>query len=175
MGTIMTRAAVTEIMSDENLTPEQRTEKVMALYGRALDDGYISKNAAQTAQQTALANAKTEWEKNQTKPDIKESEEYKTLQNEFNGYKIMQTARMSDEYKTVKPKFFETVYGMVKTGEGEKTVAEQLEAIKTDWPEYFTQAEPQKMPQFSQNPGRPGVNPESEEDKIFKQISENWK
>ena len=41
MGNIMTRAAVTKIMADEGLTPEQRTEQIMSLYGRALDDGYI--------------------------------------------------------------------------------------------------------------------------------------
>ena len=60
MGNIMTRAAVSKIMGDESMTPEQRTEAVMSLYGRALDDGYVSKTAAQTAQETALNSAKTE-------------------------------------------------------------------------------------------------------------------
>ena len=68
MGNIMTRAALAKIMADEGLTPEQRTEQVMSLYGRALDDGYISKSAAQTAQETALNNAKAEWEKSLEKP-----------------------------------------------------------------------------------------------------------
>ena len=62
MGNIMTRAAISKIMADEGMTPEQRTEQVMSLYGRALDDGYISKSAAQSAQETALNNAKAERE-----------------------------------------------------------------------------------------------------------------
>ena len=76
MANIFTRAALGKIMSDEGLTPEQRTEQVFSLYGRALDDGYIAKSAAQQAQQTALESAKAEWEKGQKAPDVKESDEY---------------------------------------------------------------------------------------------------
>ena len=53
MANIFTRKALNDIMSNEELTPEQRTEQVFGLYGRALDDGYIAKAAAQQAQQTA--------------------------------------------------------------------------------------------------------------------------
>ena len=60
MGNIFTRKALNDIMGNEGLTPEQRTEQVFGLYGRALDDGYIAKTAAQQAQQTALDNAKAE-------------------------------------------------------------------------------------------------------------------
>ena len=49
MGNIFTRKALSEIMGNEGLTPEQRTEQVMGLWGRALDDGYIAKGAAQQA------------------------------------------------------------------------------------------------------------------------------
>ena len=77
MGNIFTRKALSDIMANEGLTPEQRTEQVMSLYGRALDDGYISRSAAQTAQETALNNAKEEWQKSIPKPNIKESDEYK--------------------------------------------------------------------------------------------------
>lgn len=175
MANIMTRAAVTEIMS-EDLTPEEKTEKVMALYGRALDDGYISKNAAQTAQASALEVAKAEWEKTVQHPDIKASEEYKALLTDFDDYKAMQTARMSDDFKEVKGKFFETVYGMVNRGEGAKPVTEQLAEIRANYEEYFnSQKEPEKLPQFSQNPGRQGVNPTSEEEQIYKAMSETWK
>ena len=145
MGNIMTRAALTKIMSDENLTPEQRTEQVMSLYGRALDDGYISKSAAQTAQETALNNAKTEWEKGLEKPNIKESDEYKALQGQFDAYKTMQAARTSDDFKDVKPKFFETVYGMINRADGAKAVKEQLADIRGQYEEYFT-AKPQEQP-----------------------------
>lgn len=148
MGNIMTRAAVNEIMSDENLTPGQRTEQVMALYGRALDDGYISKNAAQTAQETAINKAREDWEKGQEKPDIKASEEYTALQNEFNAYREMQNARGSEAYKDVKPKFFETVYGMIKREDGAKPVDEQLTAIREKYEEYFAPAAQPPKPTF---------------------------
>lgn len=147
MGNIMTRAEINKIMADENLTPEQRTEKVMALYGRALDDGYVSKTAAQTAQETALASAKADWEKSITPPDIKASDEYKALQGQFDAYKAMQAARTSEEYKDVKPKFFETVYGMVQRGDGAKPVKDQLTELRGSYEEYFT-TQQQPKPTF---------------------------
>ena len=49
MGNIFTRKALNDIMGNEGLTPEQRTEQVFSLYGRALDDGYIAKTAAHQA------------------------------------------------------------------------------------------------------------------------------
>lgn len=178
MGNIMTRAAVSKIMGDENMTPEQRTEAVMSLYGRALDDGYVSKSAAMTAQETAITNAKAEWEKNIPKPNAKESEEYKALESEYAGYKAMQKAKGSEEFKGVKGKFFETVYGMVDRADGAKPVAEQIAEIRKNYEEYFEaqqQEQPKNTPQFAQQPGRAGVNPTSEEDKLFKQLSESWK
>lgn len=147
MGNIFTRKALNEIMSNEGLTPEQRTEQVFGLYGRALDDGYIAKSAATAAQETALANAKAEWEKGLSTPDPKESDEYKNLLGEFTSYKQMQTARGSKEYEGVKPKFFETVYGMVKREDGAKPVEEQLKGIREKYEEYFEAAQ-QKPPQF---------------------------
>ena len=146
MGNIFTRKALNEIMSNEGLTPEQRTEQVFGLYGRALDDGYIAKGAAQQAQQTALDNAKAEWEKGIKTPDPKESDAYKQLEGEFAAYKDMQTARASDAYTGVKGKFFETVYGMVDRKDGAKPVAEQLADIRKGYEEYFEpeKAQPQK-------------------------------
>ena len=139
MAGIFTRNALNRIMEDEGLTPQQRTEQVYSLYGRALDDGYISKSAAQRAQEAAIESAKAEWEKGQTAPDPKESDDYKTLQNEFNDYKAMQLARTGKDYEGVKPKFFEVVYGMVDRGEGAKPLAEQLAGIKERYEEYFTE------------------------------------
>ena len=149
MGNIFTRKALSDIMANEGLTPEQRTEQVMGLYGRALDDGYVSRSAAQSAQETALANAKAEWEKGIVKPDPKESDEYKALQGEFAAYKTMQQARTSEDFKEVKPKFFETVYGMISRDEGAKPVKDQLAEIRGSYEEYFT-AQPanQPKPQF---------------------------
>ena len=149
MGNIFTRKALNEIMANEGLTADQRTEQIFGLYGRALDDGYIGKTAAQQAQQTALENAKTEWEKGLTTPDPKESDAYKSLKGEFDAYKAMQTARGSKEYEGVKPKFFETVYGMVDRGDGAKSVEEQLKGIRENYEEYFTaQQQDNKKPTF---------------------------
>jgi len=148
MGNIFTRKALNDIMGNEGLTPEQRTEQVFSLYGRALDDGYIAKTAAQQAQQTALENAKAEWEKGVKVPDPKESDDYKTLQNQFNDYKAMQQARTSEDYKGVKGKFFETVYGMVDRRDGAKPVAEQLADIRKGYEEYFEPEKSQQKPTF---------------------------
>ena len=149
MANIFTRKALNEIMGNEGLTPEQRTEQVFSLYGRALDDGYIAKTAAQQAQQTALDNAKAEWEKGVKAPDPRESDAYKQLQGEFNDYKTMQQARTSEDYKGVKGKFFETVYGMVDRDGGAKPVEEQLKGIREKYEEYFIQArQPLNRPTF---------------------------
>ena len=148
MANIFTRKALNEIMSNEELTPEQRTEQVFGLYGRALDDGYIAKSAAQQAQQTALDNAKADWEKDIKVPDPKESDAYKTLQGEFDAYKAMQQARASEDYKGVKGKFFETVYGMVDRKDGAKPVAEQLADIRKGYEEYFEPEKSQQKPTF---------------------------
>lgn len=137
MANIFTRKALNDILANDQLTPEQKTEQVFALYGRALDDGYISKSAAQQAQEAALEQARAEWEKGLTTPDPKESDDYKTLQNEFNDYKAMQATRTSKDYEGVKPKFFETVYGMVDRAEGAKPLAEQLAGIREQYEEYF--------------------------------------
>jgi len=143
MPNIFTRKALNEIMSNEGLTPEQRTEQVFGLYGRALDDGYIARGAAAQAQETALANARAEWEKGVKTPDPRESDEYKSLKGDFDAYKAMQTARSSKEYEGVKPKFFETVYGMVDRGDGAKPVEEQLKGIRENYEEYFADARQQ--------------------------------
>jgi hypothetical protein len=163
MSNIFTRKALNEIMANEGLTPEQRTEQVFGLYGRALDDGYIAKSAAQQAQQTALDNAKTEWEKSIKTPDPKESDDYKQLQGQFDAYRQMQTARSSKEYEGVKGKFFETVYGMVDRKDGAKPVEEQLKGIREQYEEYFEQPAQQQKPAFgapvqgSMPTGEPGA------------------
>ena len=146
MGNIFTRKAVSEIMDNEELTPQQRTEQVFALYGRALDDGYIARAAAQQAQQTALENARADWEKDFKAPDPRESEAYKQLQGEFTSYRLMQEARGSKEFEGVKPKFFETVYNLVDREDGAKPVEEQLKGIRENYEEYFTPARQQTKP-----------------------------
>lgn len=163
MANIFTRGALDKIMRNEELSAEERTEQVFSLFGRALDDGYISKSAAKTAQETAIENAKTEWEKGIQKPDIKESDEYRALQGEFDAYKTMAAARSSEEFKGVKPKFFETVYGMIDRKDGAKSVKEQLTEIQGKYEEYFTSTEggQPKKPQFGA--GTQGSMPKGEE------------
>lgn len=179
MPGIFTRPKLIEILQDEAISNDERLDKIMSLRGRDLDEGYVTKVAAKEDKDQAIAEAKTEWEKNIPKPNIKESDEYKALQNEYAGYKTMQEAKGSEDYKDVKGKFFETVYGMVNHGEGSEPVADQMAKIKEQWPEYFaksTPAEPPKnTPQYSQNPGRTGTNQESEEDKLYMKLSEQWK
>ena len=148
MAGIYTRNAVDKIIRNSELTEEQKTEQLFSLYGRALDDGYIAKSAAQQAQQTALESAKAEWEKGQKAPDVKESDEYKALRGEFDAYRAMQTARGSEEFKGVKPKFFETVYGMVDRGDGAKPVNEQLDGIRKNFEEYFVAEQQGPKPTF---------------------------
>jgi len=141
MANIFTRKALNDILANDQLTAEQKTEQVFALYGRALDDGYIAKAAAKQAQETALEQAKADWEKGQVAPDPKESDDYKALQGQFDDYKAMQAARTSKDFEGVKPKFFETVYGLVDRGAGAKSLQEQLAGIREQYEEYFTPAE----------------------------------
>lgn len=144
MASIFTRKAITQILADENLTPEERTERVFSLYGQALDEGFISKNQAQATLNAAIEQAKSDALKDVKHPDVKETEEFKKLQSDFDAYKAMQTARTSDDFKSVKPKFFETVYGMVDRSEGAKPVADQLSEIAGKYEEYFSTAPAEK-------------------------------
>ena len=179
MAGIFTRQELAKIINDEALDADERINRIMSLRGRDLDDGYISKSAAKAAQDSAIEQAKTELEKNIPKPNIKESEEYKNLQNEYAGYKAMQEAKGSDEFKEVKGKFFDTVYGMIDRKDGAKPVTEQLAEIRKNYEEYFNPQNgngetPKNTPQFSKQPGHSGTNPDSEEEKIYKQLSANW-
>lgn len=137
MAGIFTRKSVADILNNADLTPEERTDQIFGLYGRAVDDGYITKTAAQAAQAAAIDTAKAEWEKNIPKPNVLESDEYKALQGEYEGYKAKQTARNSDDFKDVKPKFFDRVYDLLDRADGAKPVAEQLAELKKGYEEYF--------------------------------------
>ena len=173
MAGIFTRPALDKIMQNADLTPEQRTEQVFSLYGRALDEGYISKSAAEEAKQAAIEAAKAGIQIPEP-VDPKTTPEYMELMRE----RDMLRAIGGDDFQTVKPKFRETVFGMLDRGEKAASVADQLAGIRERFEEYFTPAqepqEPKKTPQFSKQPGHPGTNPESDEDKLVKQISAQW-
>ena len=171
MAGIYTRGAVDRIIRDGDLTEEQKTEQLFALYGRALDDGYISKSAAAEAQAAAVEAAKA----GVTVPDPVDpttTPEYLDLLKE----RDMLRAIGGEDFAQVKPKFRQTVFGMLDRGEKAAAVAEQLAEIRKGYEEYFTPAETEqkKTPQFSQQPGHSGTNPTSEEDKLFKQLSDSW-
>ena len=177
MAGIYTRNEVDKIIRNSELTDEQKTEQLFALHGRALDDGYVSKRAAEDAKNQAVEAAKAGF-KVPDPVDPKTTPEYMEIAKE----RDMLRAIGGDDFSTVKPKFRETVFGMLDRGEKAPAIADQLNGIKEKFEEYFVQAEPakneppkQNLPQFSQNPGRPGSNPENEEDKIYKQLSDSWK
>ena len=175
MAGIFTRPSLLEILQDDAIDNDERLNRIMALRGRDLDNGYVTKAAAKEDKDQAVSDARAEWEKNLPQPNIRESDEYKALENEFAGYKAMQEARGSADYQGVKGKFFETVYGMVQRGEGAAPIADQMNSIREKWPEYFAEDKPKNTPQYSQNPGREGNNPENEEDKLVRALSESWK
>ena len=176
MAGIFTRGALDKILNNADLTPEQRTEQIFSLYGRSLDEGYVSKSSAEEAKQQAVEAAKAGF-KVPEPVDPKTTPEYLEIQKE----RDMLRAIGGDEFQTVKPKFRETVFGMLDRGEKAAAIAEQLSGIKEKYEEYFmsdqvpTNEQPRNTPQFSQQPGRTGTNQESDEDKIFKQLSEQWK
>lgn len=145
---IFTRKAVNAVLSDDSLTAEEKTERLFGLYGQALDEGYLSKAAAQAAQNAAIEAAKAEAVKDIKAPVISETEEYKNLLNDFNAYKAKQNARLSDDYAGVKSKFFDAVYDMVDRSEGAKPIPEQLGAIREKYEEYFAAEKKDEKPSF---------------------------
>lgn len=163
MAGIFTRKEISKILSDENLTPDERADQIFSLYGRALDDGYVTKGAADAAQKAALETAKEAWQKEQKPVNVKETQEYIDLQNQFEGFKTKQTARTSAEYAEVKPKFFDRVYDLIDRADGAKPVQDQLADLKKEYEEYFnTQAaDPAPKPQFGAKPV--GSMPKGEE------------
>lgn len=178
MAGIYTRNEVDKIIRNSELTDEQKTEQLFMLHGRALDDGYVSKRAAEDAKNQAVEAAKAGF-KVPDPVDPKTTPEYMEIARE----RDMLRAIGGEDFAKVKPKFRETVFGMLDRGEKAQAVADQLTGIKEKYEEYFIPDEPQKndpgkpqnLPQYSQSPGRPGTNPDSEEDKLAKQLLEQWK
>ena len=164
MAGIFTRKEVAKILANDELTPEERTDQIFSLYGRALDDGYVNKGAAQAAQDAAITAAKDAWEKEQKPVNIKEAPEYIELQKQFDGYRAKQDARTSADYAGIKPKFFDRVYDLVDRADGAKPVTELLGDLPKEYEECFVadKAEtPAPKPQFGAKPE--GGMPKGEE------------
>lgn len=174
MAGIFTRPALDKIIRNSELTDEQKTEQLFSLYGRALDDGFIAKSAAEEAKQAAVDAAKAEF-KAPEPIDVKTTPEYMELQHERDRLRAIN----GDDFATVKPKFREQVFEMLDRSEKAKPVSEQLDGIKEKYEEYFNAAQPpetpRNTPQFSQQPKGVHINPESDEDKLVKQLSDAWK
>ena len=154
MAGIFTRPEIAKILNNADLTPEERADQIFSLYGRALDDGYVTKKAAEAAQSAAIESAQKAWAESQPKVNVLETPEYKKLQGEYEGFKTKTNARNSDEFKEVKPKFFDRVYDLIDRADGAKSVSEQLADMKKEYEEYFIapQAEPAPKPQFGAKP-----------------------
>lgn len=120
----------------QGLTDEQ-IDYIMTEANRSLSRNYVLTSDVQGQ----IDTAKTEWEKGVKAPDPTESDAYKALRGKFDAYKAMQTARGSKEFEAVKPKFFETVYGMIDRADGAKSVEEQLKGIRENYEEYFAAAQ----------------------------------
>ena len=133
MAGIFTRSALDKIMTNADLTPEQRTEQVFSLYGRALDEGFVSKHDAEEAKNAAIEAAKAGI-KIPDPVDPKTTPEYLELAKE----RDMLRAIGGDDFASVKPKFREQVFGMLDRGEKAKPIAEQLTGIQEKYEEYFT-------------------------------------
>lgn len=122
---------------------EEMIEKVMTLHGTSMAD-FIPKSELKAKIDEAVAEA----QKNAPAPNIKDSDDYKALQNDFNNYK--KKVENSRELKAagVKDKYLDMIYGVL---DPEKTIAEQIDAIREQYEESFEQAltgVTQKSPQF---------------------------
>lgn len=171
-----TREAVGKIIGNAELTEEQKREQIFTLYGSALDEGYVSRRQAEDMKNQAIEETKAGF-KVPDPVDPKTTQEYLDLQTE----RDMLRAINGEEFQSVKPKFREQVFGMIDRGEKAPAIADQLTGIREKWEEMFISAESPKddqkknTPQYSQNATGDRTNPETEEEKIFRQMSEAWK
>ena len=152
----------------QGLTKEQ-IEYIMTESGRSLSANYTLNSDVQARIDDAVKTVKPD------PVDIKTTPEYIEVVRERDMLRTIG----GDDFATVKPKFRETVFGLLDRGEKAAAIADQLSGIKEKYEEYFVSDEPAKpdkkdTPQYSREPGRGNVNPESEEDKLVKELSEKW-
>ena len=158
MAGIFTRPALDKIMNNADLTPEQRTEQVFALYGRALDDGFVSKSAAEEAKQAAIEATKAGF-KAPDPIDPKTTKEYMEIAQE----RDMLRAIGGEDFADVKPKFRETVFGMLDRSEKAKPVKDQMTGIREKYEEYFTVTQQQQEPKPQFGASVQGTMPKGDE------------
>lgn len=120
---------------------EDLVEKVMTLHGTSMAD-FIPKSELKTKIDEAVADA----QKNTPVPNIKDSEDYKSLQADFERYK--KKIETSEELKKggVKEKFIDNVYSLLAEGQ---PASDQLDAIREKYEEYFADVSTENgKPQF---------------------------
>lgn len=122
---------------------EEQVEKVMALHGASMAD-FVSRADVQSQIDAAVADA----QKNAPPPDVKESDDYKALQQDYDAFRRKVEASAELKKGGVKDKFLDNVYALLEEG---RPAAEQLAAIREQYEEYFSptgQAAPPPAPQF---------------------------
>ena len=132
-------------LREKGLNDEQ-IEYLMTESGRALAADYMAKADLQTQIDAAVETAKQGW-----KPEpvnVKESDEYKKLEADLARVRAVN----SEDFASIKPKFRETVYGLLDHAEGAKAIAEQLNDVKKDYEEYFL---PSQNPTPAPQQGKP--------------------
>ena len=125
-------------LKDIGFTDEQ-IEYIMTESGRSLSANYTLTSDVQARIDEAVQKATP------APVDVKTTKEYMELQTE----RDMLRAIGGDDFRAVKPKFREQVFGMIDRGQDAKPVAEQLTGIREKYDEYFIpQEQPTPKPQF---------------------------
>lgn len=148
---------------------KDQIEYIMTESGRSLAANYTPISDVQSQIDAAVKGVKPEPVDPKTTPEYLEIVKERDMLRTIGG----------EDFATVKPKFREQVFGMLDRSDKAKAVTEQLTGIKEKYEEYFlpvteTKEQPKNTPQYSQQPGRTSTNPQSEEDKLFEQISKSW-
>jgi hypothetical protein len=123
-------------LKEKGLTEEQ-IDYIMTEGNRSLSANYTLTSDVKGQIDAAVEAAKT------APVDVTQSEEYQKLMTE----RDMLRAIGGDDFAAVKPKFRETVFGMLDRSEKAPTIEEQLKTIGEKYEEYFTpQAQPETPP-----------------------------
>ena len=112
---------------------EEKIEKVMTLHGTSMAD-FVPKSELAAK----IEEAKTSALKEAPKPDVKESDDYKALQAEFDSFKRKVETASELKKGGVKEKFIDNVFALLTE---DKPAAEQLDAIREKYEEYFSPQE----------------------------------
>ena len=128
----------------QGLTDEQ-IDFVMTEGNRSLSANYTLTSDVQGRIDAAVEAAKT------APVDVTQSEEYQKIVKE----RDMLRAIGGDDFVTVKPKFRETVFGMLDRSEKAPAIADQLKTIGEKYEEYFTPAEQPETPPAKPTFGAP--------------------